>query len=154
MVTRGMVWTPIQRFPKHNTEPFAKLGGGHENGAESHGKIMPSIGICTWLAVVFPRERGRPARILVKALLQGQSTGEPTNSVRPIATTLPGLVRAGRPRSRGGILHTLNRKHGLHHARESVKASGGTDGWSPSTYAETAEPSGTEGLHRRPSLRN
>ncbi len=34
------------------------------------------------------------------------------------------MVRAGRPRSRGGILHTLNRIHGLHHARESGKAPG------------------------------
>ena len=48
---------------------------------------------------VSPWERGRPARILVKALLQRQSAGEPTNPVKPIATTLPGLVRAGRPRS-------------------------------------------------------
>ena len=31
------------------------------------------------------------------------------------------MVRAGRPRSRGGILHTLNRIHGLRHARESGK---------------------------------
>ena len=48
-----------------------------------------------------PRERGRPARILVKALPRHQWAGEPTNPVKPIATTLPGLVRAGRPRSRG-----------------------------------------------------
>ena len=34
------------------------------------------------------------------------------------------MVRAGRPRSRVGILHTLNRKHGLHHAWESGKVSG------------------------------
>ena len=27
-------------------------------------------------------------------------------------------MRAGRPRSRGGILHTINRDHGLHHAQD------------------------------------
>ena len=47
----------------------------------------------------FPWERGRPARILVKALPRRESAGEPTNPVKPIATTLPSLVRAGRPRS-------------------------------------------------------
>ena len=31
-------------------------------------------------------------------------------------------MRAGRPRSRGDILHTKNREHPLHHARESGKA--------------------------------
>ena len=31
-------------------------------------------------------------------------------------------MRAGRPCSPVGILHTLNREHGLHHARESGKA--------------------------------
>ncbi len=31
-------------------------------------------------------------------------------------------MRARRPRSRGGIVHTLNREHGLHRARESGKA--------------------------------
>ena len=51
--------------------------------------------------LVSPWERGRPARILVKALPRRQSAGEPTNPVKPIATTLPSLVRAGRPRSQG-----------------------------------------------------
>ena len=98
-------------------EPFAKFGVGHEMGAECSCKITPSKGICTWLAMGFPLgalhrdptqpgERWEhlpqdPARILVKALLQRQSAGEPTNPVKPIATTLPGLVRAGRPRSQG-----------------------------------------------------
>ena len=54
----------------------------------------PETGVSPW-------ERGRPARILVKALSRRQSAGEPTNPVKPIATTLPGLVRAGRPRSQG-----------------------------------------------------
>ena len=53
-------------------------------------ECWPSKGICTWLAIS-PWERGRPARILVKALLQRQSAGEPTNPVKPIATTLPVL---------------------------------------------------------------
>ena len=53
----------------------------------------------------FPlRERGRPARILVMALSRRQSAGEPTNPVKPIATTLPGVVRARRPRPRGAQL--------------------------------------------------
>ena len=33
-------------------------------------------------------------------------------------------MRAGRPRSRVGILHTLNREHPCHHARESGDAPG------------------------------
>ena len=78
-------------------------------GAECSCKITPSKGICTRLAMGFPWERGRPARILVKALLQRQSAGEPTNPVKPIATTLPSLVRAGRPRSQGQQLFpTIN----------------------------------------------
>ena len=62
-------------------EPFAKFGS--------------ALGQ-PWVS---PWERGRPARILVKALPRRQSAGEPTNPVKPIATTLPSLVRAGRPRS-------------------------------------------------------
>ena len=65
------------------TEPFAKFGS--------------ALGQ-PWVS---PWERGRPARILVKALPRRQSAGEPTNPVKPIATTLPSLVRAGRPRSQG-----------------------------------------------------
>ncbi len=64
-------------------EPFAKFGS--------------ALGQ-PWVS---PWERGRPARILVKALPRRQSAGEPTNPVKPIATTLPSLVRAGRPRSQG-----------------------------------------------------
>ncbi len=72
-------------------EPFAKFGS--------------ALGR-PWVS---PWERGRPARILVKALLQRQSAGEPTNPVKPIATTLPGLVRAGRPRSQGQqLFSTIN----------------------------------------------
>ena len=69
-----------QKFTK---EPFAKFGS--------------ALGQ-PWVS---PWERGRPARILVKALPRRQSAGEPTNPVKPIATTLPSLVRAGRPRSQG-----------------------------------------------------
>ena len=65
------------------SEPFAKFGS--------------ALGQ-PWVS---PWERGRPARILVKALPRRQSAGEPTNPVKPIATTLPSLVRAGRPRSQG-----------------------------------------------------
>ena len=67
----------------------------------------PVKGPHTWLPPqafqpwVSPWERGRPARILVKALPRRQSAGEPTNPVKPIATTLPSLVRAVRPRSQG-----------------------------------------------------
>ena len=38
-----------------------------------------------------------------------------------MAKAVPDIVRAGRPRSRGDIIHTINREHGLHHARESGK---------------------------------
>ena len=72
------------RVPSLQTmEPFAKFGS--------------ALGQ-PWVS---PWERGRPARILVKALPRRQSAGEPTNPVKPIATTLPSLVRAGRPRSQG-----------------------------------------------------
>ena len=34
---------------------------------------------------------------------------------------MPGVVRAGRPRSQEAFIHTKNREHGLHHAGESGK---------------------------------
>ena len=71
------------RYKPGTSEPFAKFGS--------------ALGQ-PWVS---PWERGRPARILVKALPRRQSAGEPTNPVKPIATTLPSLVRAGRPRSQG-----------------------------------------------------
>ena len=39
--------------------------------------------------------------------------------VEEMAEAVPRLVRAGRPRSRVGILHTINREHGFHPALES-----------------------------------
>ena len=38
------------------------------------------------------------------------------------AEAVPNMVRAGRPRIRVGILHTINREHGLHPALESGRA--------------------------------
>ena len=86
--------------------PAFGLDVEHESIPDSHGwtgytgepfaKFGSALG--PWVS---PWERGRPARILVKALPRRQSAGEPTNPVKPIATTLPSLVRAGRPRSQG-----------------------------------------------------
>ncbi len=49
-----------------------------------------------------------------------------TGSIRMAerAKAVPNIVRAGRPRSREGILHIINREPGFHHARESGKESG------------------------------
>ena len=79
---------------------------GHEGGKDIHPKFtilepFAKFGSALGQPWVSPWERGRPARILVKALPRRQSAGEPTNPVKPIATTLPSLVRAGRPRSQG-----------------------------------------------------
>ena len=77
-----------------------EAGGGpaeSEQACEPFAKFGSALGQ-PWVS---PWERGRPARILVKALPRRQSAGEPTNPVKPIATTLPSLVRAGRPRSQG-----------------------------------------------------
>ena len=61
--------------------------------------------------------------------LNGQTEADPRRSSGSIrvaerAKPVPDIVRAGRPRSRGGILHTINREQGLLHARESGKAPG------------------------------
>ena len=58
--------------------------------------------------------------------LNGQTERDPrgrSGSIRvaEMGEAVPGIVRAGRPRSRGGIVHTLNREHGLHRAQESGK---------------------------------
>ena len=107
-------------------EPFAKFGVGHEMGAECSCKITPSKGICTWLAMGFPlgARASRPHAVpLADAELQcdaagshpvggnssGQAEGEPWRRSRLIqvgemAEAVPGLVRAGRPRSREAII--------------------------------------------------
>ena len=59
--------------------------------------------------------------------LQRQGQGDPrrsngSNQVAERAEAVPDMVRAGRPRSRVGILHTINREHGLHPALESGRA--------------------------------
>ena len=41
--------------------------------------------------------------------------------VREKGEVVPGFVRAGRPRSREVVNHTVNREHGLHPAKESGK---------------------------------
>ena len=58
--------------------------------------------------------------------LNGQTEADPRPSSGSIrvadrAKAVRDIVRAGRPRSRGGILHTIDREHRLHHARESGK---------------------------------
>ena len=40
-------------------------------------------------------------------------------SVAEMGGAVPGVVRAGRPRSQEAFIHTKNREHGLHHAGES-----------------------------------
>ena len=56
----------------------------------------------------------------------GQAEGEPWRRCRSIlvaemAEAVPGIVRAGRPRSQEAFIHTINRKQGLHLAEESGK---------------------------------
>ena len=41
--------------------------------------------------------------------------------VAEMGGAVPGVVRAGRPRSQEAFIHTKNREHGLHHAGESGK---------------------------------
>ena len=92
-----------------------------------------------------PRERGRPARILmplwrllsVSATWQAATRSAGTATARPKKThgAVPGRSKWRRwPRLRQAlcgrdarapgwaIVHTLNREHGLHHARESGRA--------------------------------
>ena len=109
-----------------------------------------------------PRERGRPARILIPFAVaerqhdfagshqvggnrNGQAEEDPrrrSGSIRAaeMAGVVPGIVRAGRPRSRGGIIHTRNREHRLHRAREPGKA----------PYASLKNHSPLEGKSARP----
>ena len=91
-------------------------------------------------------ERGRPARILFLMVVaelprgfagshyvgsnhNGQTEGEPGRRCRSIQVeempeAVPVIVRAGRPRSQEAFDHTLDREHGLHHAKESGKKLG------------------------------
>ena len=107
-------------------EPFAKFGVGHEMGAECSCKITPSKGICTWLAMGFPlgARASRPHPVPLAAVEHqcdaagshpvggnsiGQAEGEPWRRSRLIqvgemAEAVPGLVRAGRPRSQQAII--------------------------------------------------
>ena len=91
-------------------------------------------------------ERGRPARMLFLMVVaelprgfagihyvgsnhNGQAEGEPGRRCRSIQVeempeAVPVIVRAGRPRSQEAFDHTLDREHGLHHAKESGKKLG------------------------------
>ena len=51
----------------------------------------------------------------------GPRRSKGSNQVAERAKSVPNMVRAGRPRSRVGILHTINREHGFHPAQESGK---------------------------------
>ena len=111
-----------------------------------------------------PWERGRPARILlligvaelprgfagshyVGGNRNGRAEGEPRRRCRSIqvaemAEAVPGIVRAGRPRSQEAIIHTINREHGLHPAKESSKES----------YASLKNHSPLEGESAKPAV--
>ena len=76
---------------------------------------------------VAERQRDLAGSQPVGVNLNGQTERDPrrrSGSIRvaEMAEAALGIVRAGRPRSRGGIIHTKNREHRLHHARESGKA--------------------------------
>ena len=56
----------------------------------------------------------------------GQAEGKPWRRSRLIQVgemdeAVAGFVRAGRPRSQEAVIHTLDREHGLHHAKQSGK---------------------------------
>ena len=102
--------------PPHQPSPAARLL-----------RLLPGQSDCPW-------ERGRPARILIGVAehqrdfagsrhvgsnRNGQAEGGPRRRCRSIqveelAEAVPGIVRAGRPRSQEAFIHTINRKHGLH----------------------------------------
>ncbi len=54
---------------------------------------------------------------------------------------MPDMVRAGRQRSREGILHTINREQGFHPARESGKAPGSVLKYHSPLEGESQKPS-------------
>ena len=109
-------------------EPFAKFGSARPDQRPPPGAraFRPHpYASSLWLALSFlpGAEGSRP----VGGNLNGQTEADPRRSSGPIrvaerAKAVPDMVRAGRPRSRGGILHTINREHRLHHARESGEA--------------------------------
>ena len=77
--------------------------------------------------------------------LNGQTEADPRRSSGSIrvaerAKPVPDIVRAGRPRSRGGILHTIYREQGLLHARESGKAPGSVLKCASRTWFTRAKP--------------
>ena len=81
------------------------------------------------LMVVAELPRGFAGSHYVGSNHNGQAEGEPGRRCRSIQVedmpeAVPGIVRAGRPRSRGGIIHTLDREHRLHRAQESGKKPG------------------------------
>ncbi len=80
------------------------LAGG--NGASARGcSQAATLPACTALAS--PNERQGPVTV--------------PSQWRSRSRLCRANVRAGRPRSRVGIIHTINREHDLHHAQESGK---------------------------------
>ena len=79
-----------------------------------------------FLMVVAELPRGFAGSHYVGSNRNGQAEGEPGRRCRSIQVeempeAVPVIVRAGRPRSQEPFDHTLDREHGLHHAKESGK---------------------------------
>ena len=81
----------------------------------------------SWLDVTWRQRDVTGSHQPVGVNRNGKARGDPrrrcrSNRVAEMPEAVPDMVRAGRPRSRVGILFTTNRNHGLHPAQESGKA--------------------------------
>ena len=114
----------------------------------------------SWLEVVERQRKvaGRQPPSRRERRLASPNEGQGPVAVRSQRRSRPRLcranVRAGRPRSRVGIIHTTNREHDLHHAQEWDKGPFASLSITPPLRGSRrdVEPNG-EGRRRRPRNR-
>ena len=111
-------------MPPRSTEPFATFGSARAARKAPPGARASRPQPYFWLEVTERQREVAGRQRAFRSEPHGQDPRRPprsygSNEVAEMAEAVPDMVRAGRPRSRVGILHTTNREHGLHPARES-----------------------------------
>ena len=125
---RGLAGKKPAADASSNTGPFCNIRvcTGRPKGSSPGSAGVPPASLCLIPLAGAELSSGAEGCRPVGDNLNGQTEADPwrrSGSIRvpERAKAVPDMVRAGRPRSRVGILHTINRQHRLHHAQESGK---------------------------------
>ena len=125
---RGLAGKKRAADASSNTGPFCNIRvcTGRPKGSSPGSAGVPPASLCLIPLAGAELSSGAGGSRPVGGNPNDQTETNPRRSTGAIrvaerAKAVPDIVRAGRPRSRVGILHAINRQHRFRHAQESGK---------------------------------